>query len=153
MVAHFSGMTVKTSSVNPRVISNILTTCLVNNREFLNQKYTIEGLSARQLASRISFSHSSVNEALKRFGIIKIKQRSGHVPYGYRVKSGRMISCLYEQKIINQIKQKAIEGWPLAKISKWLTSRSVPSPKGKSWYPKTLRRLISINASPVKNTQ
>lgn len=65
------------SSMHLRIQSTVSTIPLFRSKTFLNQKYTIEGLSVRHIAVLIGCGHSSINTALIRYGIAKKKQPTG----------------------------------------------------------------------------
>ncbi|MBN8538421.1 MAG: hypothetical protein J0M15_15315 [Deltaproteobacteria bacterium] len=71
-----------------RIESSISTTPLFRNKAFLNQKYAIEGLTARQIAVLIGSSHSTINNALVRFEILRTARVSGREVYGTKSQGG-----------------------------------------------------------------
>jgi len=137
-----SAETTNCSPANVQMESIVSTTPLFENRDFLNQKYTVEGLSARHIALLIGCAHSTINDALERFGIAKTRRLGGHVPYGYKMANGHRVKHTREQKILQQIQTKNARGWSNVKISDWLNTRGVRSPDGSVWYPATVGRLL-----------
>ncbi|MEK6706621.1 MAG: recombinase family protein [Bdellovibrionota bacterium] len=122
--------------------SAICTTPLYSNSEFLKQKYEAEKLSARQIAILIGSSHSTINDALIRFGIMKSMRVSGHVPYGFKLVNGQRVRHVREQKTIQRIVGKKRRGWSNARIAEWLNKRKIPTPQGaRQWYPATVGRI------------
>jgi hypothetical protein len=142
MLAHFSSMTVQTSSMNLRVYSQILTTHLVNNEVFLKQKYLEERMSARRIAKLLGCSHDTVNASIRRLGIHKNNSKGGQIPYGYKVVRHRVVECKHQQKNIQQMLAKSKQGWSCPKIANWLNRYKTPNPKGKRWYAATVRRIL-----------
>jgi len=133
-----------TSSGLIRWNGEFLTTPLFSNKSFLTQKYTVEGLSARQIAVLIGSSHSTINAALIRLGIAKEKRRSGWLEYGIKFENGRRVPHVRAQKIIESMVNKRSHRWSYAKICQWLEERGVRSPSGqKRWYPGSVKRLIA----------
>lgn len=142
MVDQLSPMTPNCSPANVQVESIVSTTPLFENSDYLNQKYTIEGLSARQIAVLIDCAHSTINDALEQFGIVKKRSVSGHIPYGYKMENGRRVRHVREQKIIKQIRLKKDYEWSNAKIAEWLNARGVRSPALSIWYSATVGRIL-----------
>ena len=60
-------------------------------------------MTARQIGVFISCSHDAVNKALVRFGIGKTELKTGPVPYGWKLKRGRQVPNIGQQKIIKKI--------------------------------------------------
>jgi IS30 family transposase len=130
------------SSMHLRIQSTVSTTPLFRSKTFLNQKYAVEGLSARQIAVLIGCGHSSINTALIRYGIAKKKQHSGWLTYGTKMEEGKRVPHYREQRVIEQIKRKREVGWSHQKISDWLTERGIRSPSGQTrWYHSTVKRI------------
>ena len=133
--------------------SEILTTPLFANKSFLTQKYTVEGLSARQIAVLIGSSHSTINSALIRLKIAKEKRRSGWLEYGIKFENGRRVQHVREQKIIESMVNKRSHGWSYNRICKWLESRGIRSPSSqKRWFPGSVKRLITGREIRIKTS-
>ena len=150
MVDQLSTETPNCSPANVQVESIVSTTPLFENRDFLNQKYTVEGLSARQIAVLIGCAHSTINDALERFSILKKRRDSGHIPYGYKLENGRRVRHVREHKVVNQILLKKNRGWSNAKIADWLNTCGIRSPAGRVWYPATIGRLVRLAARKAR---
>lgn len=131
-----------------RIKSSVSTTPLYKNKDFLNEKYTVEGLSARQIAVLIGCRHSTVNRALDRLCIDKIEKESGWVSYGTKMQNGRRVVHVREQLVINSILRKRDSGWTYQKISDWLSGRGIKTPSGQtSWFHSTVRRIATANTA------
>jgi IS30 family transposase len=131
------------TSTEIRVKSDVCTTPLFENKDFLTQKYVIEGLSARQIAVLIGCSHSTINNALIRYGIQKQIRKSGWIELGFRLSNGLRVPHVREQNLLERMRHRKVQGWSNAKISAWLNDQNIPSPSGKSqWYPATIGRLL-----------
>ena len=146
MVDQLSTETPNCSPANVQVESIVSTKPLFENSDFLIQKYTIERLSARQIAVLIGCAHSTINDALERFSIVKKRSDSGHIPYGYKMENGRRVRHVREQKTIKQIRLKKNRGWSNAKIAEWLNARGVRSPADSVWYPATVGRILQSDS-------
>lgn len=128
-----------------QVKSIVSTTPLFENKDYLIQKYTVEKLSARQIAVLIGCAHSTINDALARFGITKTRRIGGHVPYGYKMENGRRVPHVREQKVIDQILRAHDRGWSNRRIAEWLNSRGVKSPSQQGrWYGPAIARIIRV---------
>lgn len=145
MVEQSSPWTKTRSSPSFTMKSSICTTPLFRNESFLRQKYELEGLSARQIAVLIQCSHSTINRALDDFGITKSKRQGGWVEYGWKMKNGKRVPHVRQQRIIDQIMRWKNRGWSYRKIAKLLSSRGVKSPSGiERWSIASLRRVLGV---------
>ncbi|OFZ17759.1 MAG: hypothetical protein A2Z20_02690 [Bdellovibrionales bacterium RBG_16_40_8] len=143
MVERHAPKTNSTSSTNVALNSNICTTPLSDNKAFLIQKYVVEKVSARQIGVLAGCAHSTINDALDRFGITKSKRPSGHIPYGSKMKKCRLVHHTREQNIIQQIWRRKRKGCSNAKIAKSLSNRGIKSPAGNpTWSPATVGRIL-----------
>ncbi|PIT99462.1 MAG: hypothetical protein COT74_10710 [Bdellovibrionales bacterium CG10_big_fil_rev_8_21_14_0_10_45_34] len=130
------------SSKHLTIKSTVSTTPLFRNKAFLNQKYTVEGLTARQIAVLIGCGHSCINAALDRFDIKKKKQPSGWLTYGTKMENGKRVPHVRERMVIESILCKRKAGWSYQKISDWLSNRGIETPAGQTlWYHSTVRRI------------
>ncbi len=131
--------------------STVSTTPLFRSKSFLNQKYTVEGLSARQIAVLIGCGHSTINTTLIRHGITKKKQASGWLTYGTKMEGGKRVSHFRENLVIESIQRKRKAGWSYQKISDWLSNRGIRTPAGQTrWYHSTVKRISERHDSPSK---
>lgn len=79
---------------------------------FLHQKYTVEGLSLRQIAAETFSSKSTIQQNLTHFGI-KLRRRSrelhshndraSQAKYGTKKSKGRLIRHVGEERIIRAV--------------------------------------------------
>lgn len=96
-------------------------------------------------ADVIGCGHSTINEALERYGISKEPRKSGWIEYGFKLVEGKRVAHVRERIIIEQVRKKKQRGWSNARISEWLNARKVSSPSGHAkWYPGTVGRLIRL---------
>jgi hypothetical protein len=138
------------SSTIPHVVDTIdfIHTPLWKDKNFLAQRYAVEGRSIAQIARETLSSKSAVREALLEFGF-KLKGqgkpglRPAQVPYGYRMSDGLMVPHLGEQRVVASVKKMVDGGLSYRKVCEFLTSVGVPTKnKGKSWQPEMVRRLL-----------
>lgn len=122
---------------------------LWKDKNFLHEKYVIQGLSIAQIAAQILSSREAVRMGLKGIGIKrkapgKPGLRPAQVPYGFRRSEGLLVPHLGEQKIIQSVRKMSNDGLSYRKICEFLTSVGVPTKnKGKSWQPEMIRRILS----------
>jgi hypothetical protein len=105
---------------------------LWKDKDFLHQKYVLEGLSIAQIAAQILSSREAVRMGLIEHGIKRKGQgkpglRPAQVPYGYRLSNGVMVPHLGEQKVISSVKKMSNEGLSYRKICEFLISVGVPT--------------------------
>ena len=127
---------------------------LYKNRGFVHQKYVVEGLSIKEIASEIFSSKEAVRNALRRF---EIPVREAHKPhngrvscqkYGTKLRSGRASPHVAEQKMIETIKELRAQGMTLRKVAEILSNMGVPTKKrGNRWHPEMVKRIL--DRSPV----
>ena len=139
-----SAKTNSASSLNLEIKSSIGTTPLYSNEAFLRHKYVVEKISARQISVLVGCAHSTVLDALRRFRITTFDTSiGGHIPYGFKLKLGRRVPHVREQKIISQIYLWKNRGWSNERIANRLTSRKVPPPRGGNrWYGATVGKIL-----------
>ncbi len=122
--------------------------CLWKDKDFLQQKYVIEGLSIAQIAAQILSSREAVRMGLiehrikrKRRGAVGSKV--AQVPYGYRRSKGALVPHLGEQRVIQSVKKMSSDGLSYRKICDFLTNVGVPTKnKARGWQPEMIRRVL-----------
>lgn len=70
------------------------------------------------------------------------KWNGGNAPYGYNWDKTRFIPNNNHTHLI-YIKEKAIEGWGVKKISNSLNQRKIQGPNGGKWYSQTVKYILS----------
>ena len=144
MVDLFAPKTNPASSLNLKIKSSICKSPLYSSEDFLIQKYVAEKMSARQISVLIGCAHSTINDALDKFGITKSKRhRGGHIPYGWKLKFCRIVHHTREQNIIQQMAKWKARGWSNKRIAARLSNRGIRSPSGDSpWSAATVGRIL-----------
>lgn len=122
----------KTASMHLRIESSLSTTPLFRTKAFLNQKYVVEKLPARQIAVLIGCGHSTINSALKRYGLAAEPRESGWLQYGTKLENGIRVQHVREQMTIDSIRSKRKTGWSYQKINLWLHGRGIKCPSGRA---------------------
>ncbi len=122
---------------------------LWRDKQFLTQKYVVEGRSITQIAAENFSSRAAVWAALVEFGIKRKGQgkpglRPSQLPYGYRRANGLMVPHLGEQRVIALVKKLIADGMSLRQVCEFLSSVGVPTKRhGQCWQPEMVRRMIN----------
>lgn len=122
---------------------------LWKDKDFLHQKYVLEGLSIAQIANQILSSREAIRMSLIEHGIKRKPQgkpglRLAQVPYGYKRLNGLLTPHLGEQRVIQSVRKMSNDGLSYRKICDFLTSVGVPTKnRGKGWQPEMIRRLLN----------
>jgi DNA invertase Pin-like site-specific DNA recombinase len=66
-------------------------------------------------------------------------------PYGYDREGNTLTQNHQELKAVAQIREWRGAGWSLGKIARELTSQCIPTKRGGSWYPGTVKYLLDNN--------
>lgn len=121
---------------------------LFKNSIFLNQKYVVEGLSARQIAREIFSSKMAVLDALKRFGIpVRAPHyHHGHpsqARYGQHYRKKKLVEHHVEERVIAIIKELHDKGLSLRQIATILSDMKIVTKcQGKRWHQEMVRRIL-----------
>lgn len=143
------------------IISSIQHIPLFKNRDFLYQKYVVEGLHPKQIAREIFSSRQSVYRYLRHFNI-PIREidtvRGFHTAYGVATKGFRITANRTELAIIERIKDLRGQGYSYDKIAHHLTTMGIPTKQRKgSWKSNSVRRILMRAESgkpiPVETTE
>ena len=100
-----------------------------------------------QISSQIVSSKEAIRANLKRHKI-EIRERGQHhgrpaqLKYGKKLRKGKAISHLGEQKIIAQVLKMRNQGKSYRQIASWLSSQNIPTKnRAGVWHPEMVRRL------------
>jgi hypothetical protein len=135
---------------DPQVFETIdfLYEALWKDKDFLHQKYVLEGRSIAQIAAQILSSREAVRMGLIECGIKRKAQghpglRPAQVPYGYRFLDGALVPHLGEQRVVSSVKKMADDSLSYRKICEFLTNVGVPTKnRGHGWHPEMIRRIL-----------
>lgn len=122
---------------------------LWKDKDFLHQKYVIQGLSIAQIAGQILSSREAVRAGLigagiKRKRVGEAGKNPAQAPYGFRKLEGVLVAHLGEQRVIQSIRKMSNSGLSYRMICEFLTSIKVPTKnRGKSWQPEMIRRILT----------
>jgi len=123
---------------------------LYKNKSFLHQKYVVEGLSVKQIASEIMSSTSTVRKWLLHFGI-DLRSKSQHhgnpaqLKFGQKRIKGIIQDYQREHRVIETIKYLRSQGMSFRAIAQTFNELKVSTKnKGKSWHPEMVRRILFL---------
>ena len=122
---------------------------LWKDKDFLHQKYVIEGLSINQISRQILSSRAVVRDGLSEFGIARRQRgkpgkRPAQIAYGYRMVKGELLQHEGEQAVISVIQKMVDKGTSLREICEYLSMMRVPTKRrGIRWHPEMVRRILS----------
>ncbi len=132
------------------VITPFYITPLFKNKNFLTQKYLVEGLSAKQIARIIFSSKMAVLDALARFGI-PIRESHYHhgqpsqPRYGKKFRKDKLVEHQVEQRVIGVVKDLHQKGLSLREIARILSEMKIATKcRGKAWHPEMVRRILEF---------
>ncbi len=123
------------------------------NFDLLHQKYLVEGLSLRQIATDFLSSKEAVRKGLLDFGI---PLREAHQPHGRQSqtkygsirKSGVLADQKQEQRIIRAVRELRERGLSLRQIASTLSTMGIPTKcQGQKWHPQMVSRILTIYSS------
>lgn len=121
---------------------------LWKEKDFLHQKYVIEGFSIAQISRQILSSRAAVRDGLSEFGIACLQRgrpgkRPAQVAYGHRMVNGELLQHEGEQAVISVIQKMAGKGTSLREICEYLSMMRVPTKRrGIRWHPEMVRRIL-----------
>jgi hypothetical protein len=118
----------------------------LNDKDFLYQKYTVEGANLAYIADLAGVSKTTVKDRVNLFGLKRSADRQrlrGQVPYGWRLVKGKLVEHLGEQKIIGQMVLKRDEGASYGDLVDWLNGDSVKTKNGVGkWDRPTVYKIL-----------
>lgn len=134
------------------LISTVKTLPDYLNGRVLHQKYVVEGLSLKQIATLFASSKDAVLRALRAEGIPlrahgQHHGRPANPAYGKRIVRGRLVDCPAEQRVIKLIKKLASDGDLTATgIARRLTEMGIAMRNGKTqWHHEQVRSILKRN--------
>lgn len=68
------------------------------------------------------------------------------IPFGFRVKNGKLLPVAAEQEIIERIRRMAAAGYKQSAIADVLNADGVKTKYGKKWHQSTVRKILSRTA-------
>lgn len=119
------------------------------DKEFLQQKYCVQGLSLAQIAGQISSSREAVRKGLIRAGITLRKhgQHHGHPAqprFGVRVVRGQSEGHKGEHQVIEAVLKLRSKGLSLRDIATAMSrSQFYTKKRAKIWHPYMVSRILT----------
>lgn len=126
---------------------------LFQNHFFLQQKYVVDGLSAKQIAMEIFFSKMAVLDALKQFGIPvrEAHYHHGHPSqprFGKKFRKHHLVHDKVEQRVILVARELYEQEFSLRQIARVLNHMRIATKcNGKAWHPEMIRRILEGNCN------
>ena len=128
--------------------SNIKTGSVTFNNAVLQQKYSVERRSMRQIAREFASSKTAVRNALIRFGIpLRSRCQNPHrlhnLPFGKKLVKSRVVDHEREKEVIRSILTMRADGLSNGAIARILTAMKTPTKKCRSkWHPELVRQIL-----------
>ena len=135
----------------PHEIVQFLSETPAQNNSFLAKKYLNEHLSAPDIAKKIGVSKAFILDQLKKFNIkrrapgaeqLHAKIPSINVPYGKKLKNGRLVNLPKEQKVIETMQHLRSKGHTYTDIVRYLNEKNIPTKQGGKWHHYTVSTIL-----------
>jgi hypothetical protein len=99
-------------------------------------------LSSYEIHKKTKWSRTSISDALRTLGIEKSNRKAPVLSYGERLIGTTRVVHKAEQKVIEKMLALLDEGQNYSQISKYLNSKNIPTKRGGSWHPSTVKDII-----------
>ena len=122
----------------------------LNDKEFLYQKYTVEGSNIGFISQISGLSKTTIKEKIKQYGLEKnknIKPLLGQVPYGWRVVKGQLVTHKGEQEVVQKMSMLSKKGKSLRQIAKYLQDNGVRPKNGTKWQAASILKILRRHKS------
>ncbi|AYF45740.1 recombinase domain protein [Halobacteriovorax sp. BALOs_7] len=120
----------------------------VLTKEFLHQKYVVEGLSCAEISRSVASSRTTILKRLKECNIElrpvgSNQKRKRGVGYGEKVEKRKLIEHKRESEAIQRMIALREKGFSYRKIAEVLNTMKVPTKTGKGkWHGKTVHQVL-----------
>jgi len=108
----------------------------------LRKLYLENDLSSYEISKKTGWPRSSISDALRSLGIEKPNRKLPTLSYGEKVIGTKRVIHKGEQKIIEKMLALLDEGRNYTQISKYLNNKNIPTKRGGSWHPSTVKEII-----------
>jgi len=118
----------------------------LRTKSSLEQLYTGERLSAREISRLAGASRSGVLKALDRFNVPRDRNRptrTGPVPFGFDYTSHQLVENEAEQAEIRKMREYRAGGLSLRKIAGNLNLKLIPTKHNGVWQANTVRAILA----------
>ena len=130
-------------------IVSFIHTPLYKNKEFLHQKYIVEGLTCKEIASLTFSVRSTVLKYLKHFEIEvrpvgSNQNRKRGLAYGSKSQAKRIVDHKAEKEMIKRVQSLRDQGYSYQKIADILNTMKVPTKTRKgNWSRKQVWSILN----------
>jgi predicted DNA-binding protein YlxM (UPF0122 family) len=108
----------------------------------LRKLYLENDLSSYEIHKKTKWSRTSISDALRSLGIEKPNRKAPVLSYGEKLIGTTRVVHKGELKIIDKMVTLLEEGLNYSQISKYLNDKSIPTKRGGSWHPSTVKEII-----------
>jgi len=114
----------------------------IQNEGLLRKLYIEMDLSSYQISEISGWSRTSISDAMRTLRIEKNERKAPVLAYGEKLEGTTRVVHKGEQKIVSKMLALLDEGQSYSQISKYLNSKNIPTKRGGSWYPSTVKEII-----------
>ncbi|MBK24541.1 MAG: hypothetical protein CME70_11155 [Halobacteriovorax sp.] len=114
----------------------------IQNSGLLRKLYLEKDLSSYEIHRKTNWSRTSISDALRTLGIEKSNRKAPVLSYGEKLIGTTRVVHKGEQKIIEKMLALLDEEQNFSQISKYLNSKNIPTKRGGSWHPSTVKEII-----------
>ena len=108
----------------------------------MRKLYLENDLSSYEIHKKTNWSRTSISDALRTLGIDKPNRKAPVLSYGEKLIGTTRVVHKGEQKVIEKMLALLDEGQNYSQISKHLNSKNIPTKRGGSWHPSTVKEII-----------
>jgi predicted DNA-binding protein YlxM (UPF0122 family) len=108
----------------------------------LRKLYLEKDLSSYEIHKKTNWSRTSISDALRTLRIEKPDRKAPVLSYGEKLIATTRVVHKGEQKVIEKMLTLLDEGQNFTQISKYLNDKNIPTKRGGSWHPSTVKDII-----------
>ncbi|WP_127718252.1 recombinase family protein [Halobacteriovorax sp. HLS] len=108
----------------------------------MRKLYLENDLSSYEIHKKTNWSRTSISDALRSLGIAKASRKAPILSYGEKLIGNTRVVHKGEQKIIEKMMALLDQGQNFSQISKYLNNKNIPTKRGGSWHPSTVKEII-----------
>ena len=114
----------------------------IQNSGLLRKLYLEKDLSSYEIHKKTNWSRTSISDALRSLGIEKPNRKAPVLSYGEKHIGTTRVVHKGEQRVIEKMLALLDEGQSFTQISKYLNNKNIPTKRGGSWHPSTVKEII-----------
>jgi hypothetical protein len=121
----------------------------LNDKDFLYQKYTVEGANLAYIADLAGVSKTTMKDMIRDRGLKRSQDLPvlrGQVPYGWKIRKGRLVEHKGEQEVISAMNQHRTDGKSLREICRILDASGIKPKRGNSWQAASVMKILKMTA-------